>query len=102
MALAGDATPSITVSLDRPVRASALTLGHAASSIATIRDYAGATRVRLTVNGDTTEHDLPDQSPGLIEIALPGSVRVRTLTVEILASATDRGTRRGFSEIGLR
>ncbi len=97
-----DETPAITLMIDRPVKAKAVTLTHAASNVLSVSTYAGPTRIRLKVNGVASEHEIPEQFPGVIVIPLPEPLRVRSLTVEILSAATVAGNRRGFGEIGLR
>lgn len=97
----GDAAPAITLKIDRPPKAKAVTLAHGASSVELVKQFAGATRIRLTVNGKDSEHEIPEQFPGVIVIPFPEPLRVRSLTVVILATA-GTGTRRGFAEIGLR
>lgn len=96
-----DKTPAITFTFDRPIKAKAVTIAHGASSVELVKQFAGATRIRLTVNGEATEHDLPEQFPGVIVIPFPEALRIRSLKVTILATE-GTGARRGFAEIGLR
>ena len=102
IASASDATPSITLSLDKSVRASRIVLSHPGSSVDALANSVGATRIRLVVNGKQSEHDLPPEAAAPIEVALPKRTRVKTIRVDILAPAADPSSRRGFAEIGLR
>lgn len=100
VAASTDETPRVVLRIPRGVRAEVVTLSHPASSVARIGSYSGARRVRLTVNGKSSEHEIPAESPGTIVIQLPKRVRVKELAVEILEAAGS--VRRGFAEIGLR
>ncbi|MEM7307891.1 MAG: hypothetical protein AAF682_14525 [Planctomycetota bacterium] len=94
----GEPAPRIELSFPEPVRAQAVTLSSPASTFSQ-SDQRGVERIRLTVNGTATEHDLDPSFPGTLVLPLAKRTKVRTLAVEVLAPASGR---RGFAEIGLR
>lgn len=98
----GDPIPRLSLGLERSVRAEAVTLSHPASSVVGLSTVSGATRVRLTINGKASEHELPPESAAPMAIPLAKRTRVRSIQVEILAPPGNTSTRRGFAEIGLR
>lgn len=94
-----EVAPRIEIIIEKGVRANTVTLSQAASSVAALPNYQGVTRIRLTVNGTTTEHTLPSLSPGAILLPLEKRTKVRFIAVEILEPTAGR---RGLAEIGLR
>lgn len=94
-----DEAPWIEVSFDRKLSASRLTLSHPASSVAQIKTFGSATRIRVSINGgEPSEFDLLVESPEAFVLPLPETKRVKVLRIEILEGA---GSASGFAEVGL-
>lgn len=97
-----DVQPSLRIRFGKPKRAESLLISHPASSIENLTRYQGVTRIRITVNGKSIEHELPAQSAGPISIPLTNRSRIRTLDIQVLASTGPESRLRGFAEIGLQ
>jgi len=96
-----DAQPSVTLLAKKGVHARQLVLSQAGSAISNHSHFRGVTRIRLSVNGKSSEHDLPAESAGPIVIEFGKRVKVRELKVEILAATPASGSRQGFAELWL-
>ena len=107
IANASDKAPRIDIKLGRATSAEFLTLSHPASNVASLGDFAGATEVRVWLNGGSKPQTftLPAQSAETIQLPLnpsgKGKVKVRSLAIEIV-SVSGNKARRGFGEVGLR
>ncbi len=108
LAEASDAAPRIDIKLNRATSATFLTLSHPASSVASLGASAGATEVRVWLNGGSKplSFSLPAQSAAPVELPLKdkgkSKVKVRSLGIEIVTVGGGAEARRGFAEIGLR
>ncbi|MEM7516502.1 MAG: discoidin domain-containing protein, partial [Planctomycetota bacterium] len=102
IAAGSDAQPTWSLELKKPIKAKTVTFSQAASSFKGRTEFAGVTRVRLTVNDVSSEHELPAQAPSILSLPLPKPIRVRRLTIEILATDATQPARTGIAEIGLR
>ena len=94
----GEATPSIRVNLEKPQRAGGIFFTQAASSTESLRSIAGIERIRLTVDGIASEHDVDPGRPEPFVIPFEKRKRVSSFSIQILKPETGR---RGIAELGL-
>ena len=103
VAAAHDQEPSVSITFLKPVRADTVVLSPANSRLVDYAKFDAPRRIRLSVNDDTYELELPRDGLTALRYDLPRSVPVRRLEVRVLER--ERGTRFpgavGWSEIGL-